>query len=251
MILEFAGPPGSGKSTLEGLLITVLEKEGVRVLDRHELREKQGLKGQETEGSFNPFVKKTVTLGRLLTLNTKTLYRHPDLLTDLLKNRDTHRIKSTSRVYEDLKVIKTYLSMTQAPEILNLSEGLFHHIVAMNVWISLEHKCEQICIPNQIVSFLNSVQELVVIKTQLDFNTLEKRLKDRGVPSSWPNGINLNYVLERFLYYEQLLANSRFSDAFMVFTIDTSKEESTFMDQVETLASKLVDLRMENIRKGP
>ena len=62
MILEFAGPPGSGKSTLESLLITALKKEGYRVLDRHELRVEEGLKDRGSGGSYNPFLKKMITL---------------------------------------------------------------------------------------------------------------------------------------------------------------------------------------------
>ena len=251
MILEFAGPPGSGKSTLESLLVTALKKEGYRVLDRHELRVEEGLKDRGSGGSYNPFLKKMITLKGLLSLMTKTLYRHPDLLTDLLKNRRIHRIKSTARVYEDQSVIKRFFSTTTAPEFLNLSEGLFHHIVAMNVWRSLDQKCDEIRIPKQIASFITSLQELVLIKTQVDFNTLEKRLKDRGVPSNWPGSINLSYVLERFLYYEKLLTDNSFSDAFKVFTINTNKEESTLTAVVESLASELVNLGVEDIIESP
>ena len=247
MILEFAGPPGSGKSTLESLLITALKKEGYRVLDRHELRVEEGLKDRGSGGSYNPFLKKMITLKGLLSLMTKTLYRHPDLLTDLLKKRNMHRIKSTARVYEDQSVIKRYCSGTTAPEFLNLSEGLFHHIVAMNVWGSFDHKHDEIRIPNQTVSFLTSIQEPVLIKTQVDFHTLEKRLKDRGVSSNWPGAINLSYVLERFLYYEQLLTDNSFSDRFKVFTINANGDESTLIDQVESLVSDLVSLRGEDI----
>ena len=86
-----------------------------------------------------------------------------------------------------------------------------------------------------------------VADVNLDFNTLEKRLKDRGISSNWPGAINLSYVLESFLYYEQLLTDNSFSDRFKIFTINVNGDESTLIDQVESLVSDLVNLRSEDI----
>ena len=241
MIIEFAGLPGSGKSTVERLLTAALKEKGHLVHNRHEFRRGQTISHSVTGSPSNRLIRKSRTMFYWISLIAKTLYTHPEYVVGLMENR-LHTIRATARVYDDHDIIQRYISPGNASDTLNISEGLYHHLVAMNVWRSFYRQSVSVHIPRSILTFLTSVQGLVLIKTQMNVEAAKQRLTSRGIPSAWPTRLDPSYVLDKFAYYDRLLSDSGLLDSYKVFAVDTSEDFLSLPTRVDALVTNLIEV---------
>ena len=118
MIIEFAGLPGSGKSTVETLLMTALKEKDYLVCNRHELRRKPSLSSGAMKALDSLLVGKLITLLHYLILTGKTLYANPEYLIDLMALK-THTTRTTARVYDDYAIIEHWFLGQDEKNVLN------------------------------------------------------------------------------------------------------------------------------------
>lgn len=229
--------------------MTALKEKDYLVYNRHELRQKPSLNSASIKTPDSLLVGKLATLLHSLILTGKTLYTNPEYLIDLIALR-THTTRTTARVYEDYGIIEHRVSGQDEGSVLNLSEGLYHHLVAMNVWRSFRFESVSAYIPRAIRCPAQSIQEIVLVKTEVDIETAKRRLTTRGLSRNWPSGLELDNILRKFAYYDQRLCDSDVAGIFKTFTVDTSKDLVCLANQVETLVANLLNLHRPSTEKS-
>jgi len=245
VIIEFAGLPSSGKSTVEKLLMGSLKKKGYFVQDRHEFRQRSAIPFLGCRTDRNAWIHKARTAFRWWSFISKTLYRDPEYLIGANMNR-VHTILSTVRLYDDYDIIKSYSAKRQNLTTLNIAEGTYHHLVALNVWRGFHKKSSGCYIPGSLLSSLDAFQGQILIKTDLKVAVAKQRLTRRGLPRGWPANLDIDCILNKFEFYDGLLSDRLPSGCYKVLRIDTTGDLTLLSDRVQKMATKVIEIHNES-----
>jgi len=196
VIIEFIGLPGAGKTSLERALLAEIKRRGRAVMSRAEAVE-------ALASVCSPFSRdRGVLLRRLSTLCYKlSLIREFIALTgELLVCGDLlhlHRMRAAMRVVEDLRLHRLGGSAQMAGRILNLSEGLGQHLIALWAWRGLLGPARKLKPFRDLVSSHFSANSLL-IHIVVPEAVAAARLHARGVPPLWPVTAPPKDVLQAF-----------------------------------------------------
>lgn len=196
MIVEFAGLPGAGKSSLEKAVIKKLESRGWSAKPRDAAV-------RSLAARCSPFPRDRCTISRRLS----TLCYKSSLLWELLSNSERllslmdflsiHRTRAALRVIEDLRLHRLGNCDEPAQQIINTSEGLAQHVIALSAWrkkLGSQGHLEF----SQHLRSSNFAADSVLVVVSTEKSVAEARLTARGIPELWPRQVEPGEVLTLF-----------------------------------------------------
>ena len=252
MIIEFIGLPGAGKSSLERALLVEFNRRGWGVMSRAEAIEALAL-------DCSPFPRdRGALLRRLSTLCYKfSLMRECIAFTgELLAWRDIlhlHRMRALMRVLEDLRLHRLGASTRMTRRILNLSEGLGHHLVALRAWRRLLAPTEELNLSQLLASSRFAAGSLLVYIV-LPVPVALARLNARGVPALWPATVEPADVLQAFIDgLSSLLASSTGNERLKLVRLDGGAAQPDWRSEATTIAHLLSSIEDDELTgaRGP
>lgn len=196
MIVEFLGLPGAGKSSLERALITEIKRRGWKVMSRAEAVEALALQCSPFPRDRAAVFRRLSTLCFKLSILRECLAINGGLLVwgDLMH---FHRMRAAMRLVEDLRLHRLGRSALKSGHILNLSEGLAQHLVALSAWRVLLGAAGRLDLLRHCASTLFSPNSILV-HVIVPESVAAARLHDRGLPALWPATVAPLDVLKAF-----------------------------------------------------
>lgn len=200
MILEFAGLPGSGKSTLNGLLIAEIGRQGLRVYGRKDLERAL------ITNKFRHFRARPAGLF-LFSINLWWQYLAFSITEGTVLNAiRPYKCSPGYWLLKDLAICSflrterhnSYLTRDKC--LYCPDEGIVQHTTTMKIWEKhgnrLAGRWRECC----------DAKQMIIVCPRVPVQTAFQRLWRRGIPKSWPSNCRRqNEVMEFLLDYEKAL----------------------------------------------
>lgn len=237
MIIEYAGLPGSGKSTLRSAFLSLANRAGTKVYERETLQ-------QELIASLIP-LNRSGPLRRLSTAAYKLL-----LIRNAMTNRAAHlepgELFKAHLVRASQRLIESQLLFSHAEHLdglltwIDLDEGVCQNFISLQVWRRLlEPGNDRVSYDWLKQHFENQPHALVTL--ELPAGAALQRLSGRGRPPLWPRDIPSDEILDA--YQQELATVQSILDnepkAVTAISVSAAIPEAEWPDTAQTLLAML------------
>ena len=202
MIIEYAGLPGSGKTTLQQALASHFEHYSAAPTCRDVLQQ-QLIERQVLLRRYKWMRRASTALYKAQLTYLAMTSSEPRLLPAELGN--LHLLRAAQRCIES-QLLYGYIGMQSSQQLYDLDEGITQHFCSLRVWRRLLKPKQRPMSYDWLESHYQR-QPHILLRLVLPPKIASARLEKRGRPSQWPLDVPTTEILD--VYQEEFKAVDR------------------------------------------